>query len=122
MPGQQALRADVVLEGERFDEFLQPRGDLALVARGVGGLEVGQEGVEEGVIGILEVRGWVVRAYRWREKILIGCKCARWVCFGRGRAHIFLLWAVMSLEALTIRSRRSWCSSSSVRKVSNIGM
>ena len=37
-------------------------------------------------------------------------------------AHIFLLSAVMSLEALMIRSRRSWCSSSSLRKVSNIDM
>ena len=37
-------------------------------------------------------------------------------------AHIFLLSPVMSLEALMIRSRRSWCSSNSVRKVSNIGM
>ena len=35
-------------------------------------------------------------------------------------AHIFLLNAVMSLETLIIRSRRSWCSSSSLRKVSNI--
>ena len=37
-------------------------------------------------------------------------------------AHIFLLSPVMSLEALMIRSRRSWCSSNSLRKVSNIGM
>ena len=37
-------------------------------------------------------------------------------------AHIFLLSAVMSLEALMIRSRRSWCSSNSLRKVSNMGM
>ena len=37
-------------------------------------------------------------------------------------AHIFLLSAVMSLEALMIRSRRSWCSSNSLRKVSNIDM
>ena len=37
-------------------------------------------------------------------------------------AHIFLLSAVMSLEALMIRSRRSWCSSTSLRKVSNIDM
>ncbi len=43
------------------------------------------------------------------------CVCVR-------LAHIFLLSAVMSLEALMIRSRRSWCSSSSLRKVSNIGM
>ena len=37
-------------------------------------------------------------------------------------AHIFLLSPVMSLEALTIRSRRSWCSSNSLRKLSNIDM
>ena len=37
-------------------------------------------------------------------------------------SHIFLLSAVMSLETLIIRSRRSWCSSSSLRKVSNIDM
>ena len=28
----------------------------------------------------------------------------------------------MSLDAFIIRSRRSWCSSSSVRKVANMGM
>ena len=37
-------------------------------------------------------------------------------------AHIFLLSAVMSLEALMIRSRRSWCSSNSRRNVSNMDM
>ncbi len=37
-------------------------------------------------------------------------------------AHIFLLKAVMSREALMIRSLRSWCSSSSLRKTSNMGM
>ena len=37
-------------------------------------------------------------------------------------AHIFLLNAVMSREALMMRSRRSWCSSSSLRKDSNAGM
>jgi hypothetical protein len=36
--------------------------------------------------------------------------------------HIFLLAAVISREAFMIRSLRSWCSSSSVRKVSNMGM
>lgn len=37
-------------------------------------------------------------------------------------SHIFLLNAVMSREALMMRSRRSWCSSSSLRKLSNMGM
>lgn len=37
-------------------------------------------------------------------------------------AHIFLLAAVMSRDALMTRSRLSWCSSSSARKASNIGM
>ena len=37
-------------------------------------------------------------------------------------AHIFLLRAVTSLDALMMRSRRSWCSSSSLRKASNMGM
>ena len=39
-----------------------------------------------------------------------------------GLAHIFLLKAVMSRDAFIMRSRRSWCSSSSRRKVSNMGM
>lgn len=42
--------------------------------------------------------------------------------FGMGVAHVFLLRAVMSLDALTILSRRSWCSSSSLRKVSKTAM
>lgn len=37
-------------------------------------------------------------------------------------AHIFLDEAVMSLEALMMRSRRSWCSSSSARNPSNMDM
>lgn len=37
-------------------------------------------------------------------------------------AHIFLLAAVMSRDALITRSRRSWCSSSSALNTSNIGM
>lgn len=37
-------------------------------------------------------------------------------------AHIFLLSAVMSRDAFMMRSRRSWCESSSSRKVSNMGM
>jgi hypothetical protein len=36
--------------------------------------------------------------------------------------HIFLLAAVMSRDALIVRSRLSWCSSSSSRNCSNIGM
>ena len=36
--------------------------------------------------------------------------------------HIFLLAAVMSRDALMIFSRLSWCSSSSVRKPSNMAM
>ena len=36
--------------------------------------------------------------------------------------YIFLLRAVMSREALTMRSRRSWWSSSSAQKNSNCGM
>lgn len=40
----------------------------------------------------------------------------------RHSAHIFLLKAVMSREALMMRSLRSWCSSSSLRKTSNMGM
>ena len=36
--------------------------------------------------------------------------------------YIFLLKAVISLEALMTRSRLSWCSSSSARKVSNMGI
>jgi hypothetical protein len=36
--------------------------------------------------------------------------------------YIFLDDAVMSLEALIMRSLRSWCSSSSARKPSNIDM
>ena len=38
------------------------------------------------------------------------------------RIYIFLLKAVMSREALITRSRLSWCSSSSARNVSNMGM
>lgn len=37
-------------------------------------------------------------------------------------AYIFLLFAVMSRDAFMIRSRRSWCVSSSDRKVWNMGM
>ena len=37
-------------------------------------------------------------------------------------SHIFLLRAVISREALITRSRRSWCSSSSARKVENMEM
>ena len=52
----------------------------------------------------------------WRKyKRRNSCACVQ-------LAHIFLLSAVMSLEALMIRSRRSWCSSNSLRKVSNIDM
>lgn len=47
--------------------------------------------------------------------------CAQFV-FDTGQPHIFLLSAVMSREALTMRSLRSWCSSNSLRKDSNIGM
>lgn len=36
--------------------------------------------------------------------------------------YIFLLFAVISLDAFSTRSRRSWCSSSSARKYSNIGI
>ena len=36
--------------------------------------------------------------------------------------YIFLLKAVISLEALITRSRLSWCSSSSARNVSNMGI
>lgn len=38
-----------------------------------------------------------------------------------GVPHIFFDAAVMSRDALMVRSRRSWCSSSSARKVSNMG-
>lgn len=41
---------------------------------------------------------------------------------GEENNYIFLLRAVMSLEALITRSRRSWCSSSSSRKMVNMGM
>jgi hypothetical protein len=37
-------------------------------------------------------------------------------------SHIFLLAAVMSLLAFVILSRRSWCSSSSALKASNMGI
>lgn len=37
-------------------------------------------------------------------------------------AHIFLLNAVISREALIMRSRRSWCSSRLSRNFSNMGM
>jgi hypothetical protein len=37
-------------------------------------------------------------------------------------ADIFLLFAVTSREAMITRSRRAWCSSSAVRKSSNIGI
>lgn len=37
-------------------------------------------------------------------------------------AHIFLLSAVISREALIMRSRRSWCSSRLSRNFSNMGM
>lgn len=37
-------------------------------------------------------------------------------------AYIFFDDAVISLEALMMRSLRSWCSSNSARKLSNMGM
>lgn len=46
---------------------------------------------------------------------------ARFV-FVTDRPHIFLLSAVISREALKMRSLRSWCSSNSVRKDSNMDM
>ena len=42
------------------------------------------------------------------------------LCGQTGEAHIFLLSAVISRLALMMRSRRSWCSSSSSRKFSKI--
>lgn len=42
------------------------------------------------------------------------------LCGQAGEAHIFLLSAVISRLALMMRSRRSWCSSSSSRKFSKI--
>lgn len=36
--------------------------------------------------------------------------------------YIFFDEAVISLEALMMRSLRSWCSSNSARKLSNMGM
>jgi hypothetical protein len=44
-------------------------------------------------------------------------------CLMRGSvSYIFFEDAVISLDALIMRSRRSWCSSSSARKPSNMGM
>ena len=40
----------------------------------------------------------------------------------RKRHYIFLLRAVTSLDTLITRSRRSWCSSSSLRKAPNMDM
>ena len=63
------------------------------------------------------------RAHRCSEKILICVSRIRELNEPQPRnrrAHIFLLRAVMSREALITRSRRSWCSSSSARKVVNI--
>jgi len=41
---------------------------------------------------------------------------------GAQGTDIFFDAAVMSRDALMVRSRRSWCSSNSARKVSNMGM
>lgn len=60
--------------------------------------------------------------YRWSVKILGQALAAS--TFGRASsvAYIFLDDAVISLEALMMRSRRSWCSSNSARKPSNMLM
>lgn len=43
----QCLRAEVVVEGEGFDELLDAAADVALVAPGVDALDVGEDGGEE---------------------------------------------------------------------------
>ena len=63
-------------------------------------------------------------AYLWRVKMLYEGQPSTLHASltSVGVPHIFFDEAVMSREALMTRSRLSWCSSSSLRKVSNIGM
>lgn len=115
-----------MVEGDGFDEFLDSWAELALVAPAVYAQLFWDDGFEEG-IDLVEADLVLLGDLGWEG--LVGCanslqsentKSVSSVEAIDSETYIFLLRAVMSRLFLIIRSRRSWCSSSSSRKFSKM--
>lgn len=67
----QRLRAEVVVEGECFDEFLDTAADVALVPPGVYALDIWEDGGEE-LVDLVEAGLVFEGDFRWEGLV----KCA----------------------------------------------
>jgi hypothetical protein len=135
-----------VLKGSRFHELLISPSDIVTVAKGVDILQVRRyciilclDGIPVLLVCFLNVRWYLLVKLAYSSACKFWCISSQKNCLlplKRKYAatyqlvriqqlqytYIFLLAAVMSRDALIVRSRLSWCSSSSSRNCSNIDM